>query len=270
MINIIKGLIKKVTPNYFLNIFRSIFLPNRLVVMIPTFNYDGLATLHEVEFMEDDRFKKALSKGLQYTENRDDYYRLYIGSSLAEHSAKLDGDFVECGVWLGTMSKTIITYINFNNLEKKFFLFDTFEGIPTKNLAEKDGRDKIIYGSEGTLQVKSKNDTNDKFPDILSLVKSKFQEDNVHIVQGIIPDTLIETSFDKICFLHVDLNTAKPEVEAIKFFWDKIVTSGIILLDDYAYSKQYHLQKQAIDKIGCTLNFSVITLPTGQGLIIKP
>ena len=76
--------------------------------------------------------------------------------------------------------------------------------------------------------------------------------------------------FDKICFLHVDLNNAKPEVEAIKFFWDKIVTSGIILLDDYAYSKQYHLQKQAIDKIGCTLNFSVITLPTGQGLIIKP
>ena len=42
-----------------------------------------------------------------------------------------------------------------------------------------------------------------------------------------------------------------------------------MLLDDYAYSKQYHLQKQAIDKLGSTLNLSVLTLPTGQGLIIK-
>ena len=31
------------------------------------------------------------------------------------------------------------------------------------------------------------------------------------------------------------MNCAKPEIDAGEFFWDKIVPSGTILLDDYAY-----------------------------------
>ena len=47
------------------------------------------------------------------------------------------------------------------------------------------------------------------------------------------------------------------------------MTGGVILLDDYALSKQFALQKQMIDDLGRDLNFSVINLPTGQGLILK-
>jgi hypothetical protein len=47
------------------------------------------------------------------------------------------------------------------------------------------------------------------------------------------------------------------------------VTGGIVLLDDYAYSEEYAMQKKLIDELGHELAFAVITLPTGQGLIIK-
>ena len=52
--------IKMIIPEYILTIVRAIFFPNRLVVMKNvTFNFDGLASVHEVGFMNDERFLKA-------------------------------------------------------------------------------------------------------------------------------------------------------------------------------------------------------------------
>ena len=262
-------IIKKIVPEYFLLIIRAVFFPKRLVVLTPTFNFDGLATVHEVDFMDDERFLNALQAGKQYTPNRDDYYRLYLGCALADHAAKLDGDFVECGVWLGTLSKTIITYVQFNDLNKKFYLIDTYEGIPKDRIIESDGRHEFIYGDTGVIEGQDGNKSISEKPRIIDLVKQKFKDDQVEIAQGIIPDIFTTLSIDKISFLHVDMNNAYPEVEAIRFFWDKLVTGGVILLDDYALSKQFALQKQMIDDLGRDLNFSVINLPTGQGLILK-
>jgi O-methyltransferase len=260
--------IKKFIPEYFLVIVRAIFFPGRLVLLSPTYNNDGLATFHVVDFMHDERFINAIKDGKKYTENRQDDFRIYIGCALADHAQKLDGDFVECGVWLGVMSKSIINYIDFDSLKKKFWLFDTFQGIPKENMIENDGREFNFYDNKG---LHGKNNIIDKEKiKIIDLVIEKFSKNNVEIVEGIVPEALEIAKNVKVAFLHIDMNNAYPEVEAIKFFWKKIVTSGVILLDDYAYSPEYKIQKESIDELGEKIGFSVITLPTGQGLIIKP
>jgi hypothetical protein len=48
----------------------------------------------------------------------------------------LPGDFVECGVNIGIFSLAICNYVNFNELDKTFWLFDTFEGIPKEQMSE--------------------------------------------------------------------------------------------------------------------------------------
>ncbi len=293
-------------PDYIITIIRAILTPSKLLFLKPTFYFDGLATNHVVDFMNSDRFLFALNLGKKYEENRDDYYRLYIGCALADHAAKLNGDFVECGVFLGTMSKTIISYISFNSLPKTFYLIDTFSGIPAANILESDGRESMFYrvnrkaasaissdfpnyrvpetgfitkknGEQYFLAEGEKKDTKhgrgNKFaseiPPIIDLVKKKFEKDNVKIVQGLVPGILETISFSEVAFLHIDMNNAYPEVECIRYYWNKIVTGGIVLLDDYAYSIHYQDSKNSIDELGKDLNFSVITLPTGQGLIIK-
>ena len=67
----------------------------------------------------------------------------------------------------------------------------------------------------------------------------------------------------------MDMNNAFAEMEAIKSFWDKIVNSGIVLLDDYATHDGFKEQKISWDKFAKDKNFEILTLPTGQGLIIK-
>ena len=65
------------------------------------------------------------------------------------------------------------------------------------------------------------------------------------------------------------MNDVAPEVAALRFFWNKLVQGAIVLLDDYSYSECYRPQKEAFDALGRELGFSVLTMPTGQGMILK-
>ena len=65
------------------------------------------------------------------------------------------------------------------------------------------------------------------------------------------------------------MNNATPEVAALSYFWSRLVAGAPVLLDDYAYLG-YTPQKLAMDEFANSHGISVCSLPTGQGLIIKP
>ena len=92
---------------------------------------------------------------------------------------------------------------------------------------------------------------------------------NVKLIKGMIPESLNSVPIKKISYLSMDMNNAYGEMEAIKFFWDKIVKSGIVLLDDYATHDGFKEQKISWNNFAKNKNFEILTLPTGQGLIIK-
>lgn len=57
-------------------------------------------------------------------------WRVYVACWAAGHALKLSGDFVECGVNTGMMSLAICHYHDLNSTGRKFWLFDTYQGIP--------------------------------------------------------------------------------------------------------------------------------------------
>ena len=65
------------------------------------------------------------------------------------------------------------------------------------------------------------------------------------------------------------MNAAGPEIAAANFFWDKLVPGAMVILDDYAYVG-YEVQKRAFDQFSKEKNVPILSLPTGQGLFIKP
>jgi hypothetical protein len=55
----------------------------------------------------------------------------------------------------------------------------------------------------------------------------------------------------------------------LEYFYPKLVPGGVVLFDDYGH-RGHHLQKELADEYASTQGAAILTLPTGQGLLVKP
>ncbi|MBY0315957.1 MAG: TylF/MycF family methyltransferase [Bdellovibrionales bacterium] len=222
-----------------------------------TFAKDGLYTKHNSDSLKDPLFQKSYSLAQQTGSfsgswgQVDPEYRAYIYAWSAFHCKDLDGDYVECGVNKGGMARAAIHFSGFTaSSSKKFFLLDTYQGTPEHSLLPEETR-------------------RNKYDECYEDVKANFKEfPNVIIIRGEVPHTLSQVTSSKICFLSLDMNAVGPEIAAIEFFWDKISSGGIVVLDDYN-NIGHELQKKGFDDFAQRQGLKVMSLPTGQGLIFK-
>ena len=86
---------------------------------------------------------------------------------------------------------------------------------------------------------------------------------------GYIPEILTSSNYPKnLSWLHIDLNSSMPTIEAVKFFYEKLNSKEIILLDDYGH-KSYEPTRLAVDNFFNNAEGQFIQFPTGQGMFIK-
>jgi hypothetical protein len=64
------------------------------------------------------------------------------------------------------------------------------------------------------------------------------------------------------------MNCVGPEIAAIEYFWPRLVHGALVILDDYGWSAHI-AQKLAMDDFAGKVGTKILSLPTGQGLIIK-
>src|SRR5260221_765837 len=135
-----KAFLKKVLP-------RFILLPiywlrsYKLVKGKLTYRQDGLYATCNTDFLREPKFVEAFRLGREAGILNDTpiHYRAYIACWAAMKGRDLEGDFVECGVYRGAMSRMVAHYVDFHELPKKrFYLLDTFSGIPRESLSEEE------------------------------------------------------------------------------------------------------------------------------------
>jgi O-methyltransferase len=235
----------------------------------PSYNGDWLTVWHKnVDFLQDPRFVSAYDRGMNsghhimrpVGSNADLHieWRVHVLLWAAEHGMKLEGDFVECGVNTGIYSLAVCEYLDLDQTGKAFYLFDTYNGLPLEQItAEEKAHGRI----EENLNY---------YSDCYELAKRNFAPfSGAKLVRGKVPDTLASVDIRKVCYLSIDMNLVEPEIAAIEHFWGKLSPGAMVVLDDYGWAP-YALQKEAMDSFADRKNISILTLPTGQGLIVKP
>ena len=146
-------------------------------------------------------------------------------------------------------------YVNFKSLQKKFYLLDTYSGLVSECISEAEGKRGIKPGG---------------YEECYEFVKRVFVDfENGEIIRGRVPDTLPLVKAQEVCYLSLDMNCAAPEIAAAEFFWDKLVSGGVMLLDDYGWAMHVN-QKLAHDEFASRKGVPILSLPTGQGMVIKP
>ena len=249
-----KALIKELAAKVGVGVFR---LRGR-------YSQDGLVTLHSDHFRTDPAFRAAYGRGLLASSGVDPGFewRVHIALWAAGTALRVRGDFVECGVNTGFISSAIMQKLRWNTLARHFYLIDTFAG----PVLEQYSRQEVEHGR---LTLAKKALEAGAYVTDIDRVRNNFAEwEDAIVVQGSVPEVLAQTDIKLVAFLHVDMNCALPERAAFDFFWERLSAGGVILFDDYVYCG-HDEQRQSIDDAARAKGTEVLSLPTGQGLIVK-
>jgi len=233
---------------------------NRLVGSPLTYSQDGLYTIHNADFLRDPRFVAANAQAVATDHglgpNLHLEWRIYVCCWAAAHALRHPGDFVECGVHSGIYSRAAVEYVQFEKAaDRKFYLLDTFEALPADQLLPEE----VEIGVSEHY----------KYRDVLASARTTFAPyPNVELVPGRVPETLARVPSTQIAYLSIDMNAVVPEIAAAEYFWDKLVPGAVVVLDDYGW-RRHIAQKRGFDRFAAERGVSVLSLPTGQGLIFK-
>ena len=224
----------------------------------------GLRSIHNHEFMDDSAFRKAYERGARAAgEDYRWHWRVHVGLWAAACAASLKGDFVECGVNRGFLSSAIMDYLNWDSLGKQFYLLDTFRGLDERFVSSADK-------ASGAIEKNANNLASGFYVQGIEQVRANFSQwKNISLIEGPIPETLPLVRANQIAYLHLDMNCSPPEIAAIRFFWERLAPGALVLLDDYAFYG-YVSQKMAMDAFAKEKGVNILSLPTGQGLLLKP
>jgi O-methyltransferase len=229
---------------------------NQIIDRTYVYRADGLATAHYCPFLEDQGFEALYAEMLKswWAPGTDVRWRMWLLTSLAQQCQHLPGNFAEFGTWRGGCAYMILGRTEVAT-GHRFFLFDTFTGVPTDRLTSSE-RER---GFGGTL----KDTSVDYVDNLLAPWRPRYV-----ICPGDIFQTLATADVGDLSFAHIDLNAAAPSGLALEFAYKRMIPGGIIALDDYA-SLEYRDQRLVIDEFFRDLPEKPIALPTCQGFVIK-
>lgn len=220
---------------------------------------EGIATwLKQPAFVGDPKFMALAAKDQDIAPAGINNWHWNLQTVLwaAQQVRHLDGDFCELGVFRGHTTMFLAEYLDFASWDRKWWLFDTFEGIPADQVDP--GWEEVNRGAynEATFTFEEVRDRFAPFP-------------NITVTKGRVPEIFAEICPDRISFMHIDLNNSTAEVAALDALYDRLTPGGIIVFDDFGWQVA-HAQFRAESEWFSSRGLAILPLATGQGLFVKP
>ncbi|MBF0544869.1 MAG: class I SAM-dependent methyltransferase [Candidatus Riflebacteria bacterium] len=168
---------------------------------------------------------------------------------LANSTEGLIGNTAECGAYRGASSFFICLAIV--GKQKTHHVFDSFEGLSQPG--ESDG----IFWEKGYLKASE-----------AEVAHNLSEFDFCRIHKAWIPKAFPEVECEKFSFLHIDVDLYQPTFQSLEFFYPRMVSSGLIVCDDYGFETCPGAQK-AFDGFFLDKPEKPIHLSSGQAFVIK-
>ena len=166
---------------------------------------------------------------------------------------KVAGCFAELGVYKGETARII----HLTAPSRILRLFDTFEGLPSKDLKEETGE---------AATYTSKNFADTSIQKIVSLFNN---DANVKIHPGYFPDTIAGLENETYAFVNIDADLYNPIKEGLNYFYPRLAPGGCIIIHDYNY--KWEGAMKAVDEFAKGIPESLVAIPDMQSsvMIIK-
>jgi len=206
---------------------------------------DMFVWFRNLGFLSDTEFTQAFAPYQEDALLRARIWRVYMLCWAVKSCLKVEGDFADFGCYDGRTVHIMTRFIDFNKIDKDYYLYDLFENPTPESRKAKHG------------------------PNLHQEVCNLFSEyPRMNVIKGPVPDSFEQGLPDKIAFAQIDLNEATPELETLKIIYDRVTPGGMIIFDDFGFKRYSESHHQEMDFFR-THNDIVFESPTGQGLFIK-
>ena len=123
-----------------------------------------------------------------------------------------------------------LTLISLNDLKKKIYLYDTFEGMP-----EPTDKDIDIHGVlYSKLWEKEKEILSVSLDEVKqNMLSTGYPENNISLIKGMVEDTLPETAPDNISLLRLDTDFHDSTYHELVHLYPRLSPGGVLIIDDY-------------------------------------
>jgi len=189
--------------------------------------------------------------------------------TIADHSSKLDGNMAELGVAYGDVCLELAR----NHGHKKIYAFDTFEGfsaLPDEYFDASPKFDINFYKKNFHQEHEWDRNWGNNFPWKVILERLQ-QHTNIIIKKGVFPDTSLGLENERYCFVHLDVDIYSSTLAGLEYFYNRMVSGGNIVIDDFFLKDRYPGVKDAVDEAIRRFNIPTVSVTCeGQCVITKP
>ncbi len=195
------------------------------------------------------------------------FNRIIAHYELYKRVTGLAGAIVECGIFKGV---SFIRFAIYRHLlepeaERKLIGFDTFGSFPETGFqADQEERRKFIEEAGNQSLTRGQ---------LVQILQDKGLEKEIELVEGnickTIPDYATANPELKIALLNIDVDLYEPTVTILDCFYDRVVSGGVIILDDYTV---FPGETKAIDDFIAGKGLKIEQFPFSKvpAFIIKP
>ena len=186
---------------------------------------------------------------------------------------KIEGDFVECGVWRGgSMMAAMLALLRLGDTSRHFHLFDTYEGMtpPTSKDVTSDGAKAADLLAGSGSQKRNGYWCYASLEDVQRNVFSTgYPQEKIHFIKGPVEETLPAHAPKHIALLRLDTDWYESTKHELVHLYPNLCQGGVLILDDYGY---WQGSRRAVDEYLNDLKFKpLLNKLDGPGRIsVKP
>lgn len=138
------------------------------------------------------------------------------------------GSVVECGCWKGGMAAGLL---GIGGAERKYFFFDSFEGLPP--VSDLDGQSALRWqlDQEGATFHDNNYASIEDFESTIAGVRANCN--SVLIYKGWFSETVPKYPKAEIAVLRLDGDWYESTMDCLVGLWDYVQRGGIVIIDDY-------------------------------------
>jgi O-methyltransferase len=184
-------------------------------------------------------FERHLARCAPYTMTSNErMYAVYQAARYVD-AAGIDGDVVECGVWRGgsSMMAALTLMEHEPERQRRFWLYDTFEGMPTP------GENDVGLRGEDPVTEWERNQRDGinewcyaPLDDVrMNMAAIGLPPDRVELVQGMVEETIPARAPEQIAVLRLDTDWYESSRHELIHLFPRLTSRGVLLLDDYGH-----------------------------------